>query len=581
MAVREERVDAPIDRRPVDATASIPRRRWGVSCAVALALTVGALYAVHCDRPAFFDNEGRFAEVAREMVESGDWITPRLDGTLFLNKPPLTYWLAGLVFRAVGPSEWARLVPVLAAVLTLLATCRIGALLYGEAAGLLAGLVLATSVGFALEARTLRPDLLMTAAIVTALFCWLRAERGDRRWSFGLWAALGIGVLAKGLVPLVVVGIPVGVATLRAHGWRGIGRVRPVAGLCLLAAIVLPWHVLVARAHPGFAWDYVVNQHFLFFLDKKLPRDSEGDALWFYWTSFATRLLPWSILLPLSLPDAVRGASPGATAAERATFFLWTWAAGVLVFFSLAPSRLEHYSLPALPAAALLVSRVSQRAAAGRLGPLAWWWLAAMGAVLVAVGAVGLADGRALLTRAYWIAEAPAMFRLLVPATLTLATMGLLVVVAALRRRMALLGGALAGGMVVLVPIVVTALIGMTPVFSWRPVADALAAAVPHDVPVVFEAPEEYQQVGGLAFYTRRTIALLEPPGFIPPTYLEGDDIFLARDEFRRRWTSRERLAFVSDPQQRRDESERLVPGPYHVVARFGDRWVLVNYAAR
>src|SRR5581483_10964015 len=149
VALREERVAAPADSGHLGVAAFTHRRRWPPAAAVALALTAGALLAVRCDRPPFFDNEGRFAEVAREMVESGDWITPRLDGTLFLNKPPLTYWLAGLVFRVTGPSEWARLVPVLAAVVTLFATCRLGALLYGARVGLLAGVVLATSVGFA------------------------------------------------------------------------------------------------------------------------------------------------------------------------------------------------------------------------------------------------------------------------------------------------------------------------------------------------------------------------------------------------------------------------------------------------
>src|SRR5213083_16067 len=130
--------------------------------ALALALGAGALLAVRLDVPAFFDNEARYAEVAREMVLSGDWISPHLDFMLFLNKPPLVFWLAALVFRVAGPTEWARLVSVGAAVVALLATCRLGALLYGGPAGMVAGLALATSLGFVLEARTLRPDMILT-----------------------------------------------------------------------------------------------------------------------------------------------------------------------------------------------------------------------------------------------------------------------------------------------------------------------------------------------------------------------------------------------------------------------------------
>src|SRR5213080_205118 len=160
-------------RKRVDFCSAITQGAWVAVCeeglvalprplavgrrgALALALGAGALLAVHLDVPAFFDNEARYAEVAREMALGGDWISPHLDFTLFLNKPPLVFWLAALVFRVAGPTEWVRLVPVGAAVVALLATCRLGALLYGGPAGLVAGLAPATSLGFVLEARSPR-----------------------------------------------------------------------------------------------------------------------------------------------------------------------------------------------------------------------------------------------------------------------------------------------------------------------------------------------------------------------------------------------------------------------------------------
>src|SRR5437867_139473 len=114
------------------------------------------------------------------------------------------------------------------------------------------------------------------------------------------------------------------------------------------------------------------------------------------------------------------------------------------------------------------------------------------------------------------------------------------------------------------------------PLFSWRPVARALVAAVPADTEIVFESPQEYQLVGGLAYYTERPITLLAPDGFVPPTYLAPhiDGMFVPRDAFERRWRAGERLAFVSDPQRRRDTADGLVPPPFRVVGRFGDRWV-------
>jgi 4-amino-4-deoxy-L-arabinose transferase-like glycosyltransferase len=564
----------------------VERGRGASSALVALALAVGAgvLFAVRLDVPGFFDNEGRYAEVAREMVVLRDWVTPYLDFTLFLNKPPLTFWAASLVFAVAGPTEWARVVSVVFAVLTLFATCRLGTLLYGGAradrVGLVAGVMLASTLGFVLEARTLRPDMALTAAVVVALLCWCRAERTDARagWLAGMYAALGVGVLAKGLVPVIVAGLPIAAVTLRDRGVRGVWRLRPGLGLLVFGAVVLPWHVLVALRHPGFAWDYVVNQHLLFFLDRKLPRDSEGDTLAFFLTAYAGRAIPWVLLLPATLGEAVRGFARGASAAERATFFLWVWVGGLLLFFACAPSRLEHYSIPALPATALLAARAWQRASAGAFGRVAWLALAAVGVSAALAGAVGVVVGRELLEKTYWLAQAPGLLGLAAPAGAVVSATGALTALAAGRRRAGLLVGALALGMAPMVGMVLRAEALAEPLFSWRPAARAIDATVPRDTEVVFESPEEYQLVGGLAYYLGRRVTLLEPPGFVPPTYLRdaAATMFLARGEFQRRWP-REPLVFVSDPQRQRGEPSGLVPGGFRVIGQFGDRWVLAS----
>src|SRR5437773_2742653 len=360
--------------------------------AVALALGAGALLAVRLDVPAFFDNEARYAEVAREMVLSGDWISPHLDFTLFLNKPPLVFWLAALVFRLAGPTEWARLVSVGAAMVALLATCRLGALLYGGTTGLVAGLALATSLGFVLEARTLRPDMILTATVVVALLCWQSAERGGARrarWLAGLYATLGVGVLAKGLVPLVLVGLPIAAVTLRDDGWRGAARLRPGLGLLVLAAIVVPWHFVAA---------------------------------------------------------------------------------------------LRHYAIPALPAAALLAARAWQRARAGELRRAAWVYLVAGGALVAGVGVAGLLAGRALLAHTYWLVQVPGLLALVAPAAAVVAGAGVLATLTALGRRPDWLVAALAASMVPLAAVVLRAEGVAEPLFSWRPVARVLVAAVPREV---------------------------------------------------------------------------------------------------
>src|SRR5262249_43419081 len=268
--------------------------RWGP--ALLVALLFGVLVSVRLGRPGFFDNAGRDAQVAREMLLRRDLVTPTLNFSLFLNKPPLLYWLAAGAFELGAADEWVRIVGVLASVLSVLITCRLGARLFSEGAGLLAACFLATTLGFVLEARTLRPDSILMATVAGGLAAWCAAEDAPERrrswWLAAGYVTLAIGVLAKGLVPIALVGIPVFVCTLRDHGWRGLWRLRPLLGVAILLLVAGPWHVAVALRHPGFAWDYIVNQHLLFFLDRKLPRDSEGHPLTTFWAMFLGRSLP-------------------------------------------------------------------------------------------------------------------------------------------------------------------------------------------------------------------------------------------------------------------------------------------------
>ncbi len=548
--------------------------------AAALAVFAGALVSIRLDQPGWFDNEGRFAEVAREMIVLRDWITPRVNLVPLLTKPPLTQWLAALVFLVTGPSEWARLVSVGCAVVTIFLTCRIARRLYGPPVGLVAGAMLATMVGFVFEARTLRPDCLVIASVTAAVFCWHVAETSPRRtrWLVAMYATLGVGALAKGLVPIALAAVPVGVATVVRHGPRGLERLRPGLGLLVVGAVVLPWHVAAAIANPGFAWDYVVNQHLLFALDKKEPRDSEGDTLLFFWQAFLGRSAPWSLFAPFALTELTsRRTDPER---RHAMLLLVAWAAAPLAIFSLTPSRLEHYSLPALPAVAILAARVWDRARQGLAGVGVWVWTGIVGAVLLAVGVFGLTRGRALAETAYWLPQAPGLMALVGPASLVTCWAGALFLGAALwRRATGILGAGILGTVPFLV-ILVTALIQAEALFSWRPVARALGR-VPVETDIVFQAPVEYQIVGALDFYLRRPVSMLEPPGgYTPPTYLEGrmHGVFITREEFERRWRSGRPVALVSDPQTRRDAPEGLAPPPFHVLDRFGDRWVVTNF---
>ena len=174
----------------------------------------------------------------------------------------------------------------------------------------------------------------------------------------------------------------------------------------------------------------------------------------------------------------------------------------------------------------------------------------------------GLRNGVTLASGAYWMPQAPALMALIVPGAIVACWAGVLLAAAAIvRSAPAIVAGGVAG-VAPFLGILVAALIAAESLFSWRPTAEALAQ-VPPSTEIVFEAPIEYQIVGGLLFYLKRPVAMLEPPGGrIPPTLLEGrmQGIFIPRKELDSRWVSGRPLAFVSDPQQRRDTPDGLVP---------------------
>jgi len=255
---------------------------------------------------------------------------------------------------------------------------------------------------------------------------------------------------------------------------------------------------------------------------------------------------------------------------------------GVLLVFSCAPSRLEHYSLPALPAAALLATRGLQRLSDGDASAWVWRWVSVVALVVLGAGVVCLGTGQFFLRRTEPIAEIRELSGVVTPVSLAFLAGGVLLLLA-VRRRSA--RGSLAAMMLVAVPLAVIAVraeVAVEPLLSWRPLVRTALDRVPQSTEIVFEAPEEYQVVGGLAFYAGRRITLLEVPGLVPPTYLSGQRraMFLPRDEFQRRWRAGEQFVLVSNPQLVRDASPDIVPAPSRVVFRSRGQWALTNVPA-
>jgi 4-amino-4-deoxy-L-arabinose transferase-like glycosyltransferase len=313
------------------------------------------------------------AQVARHMVESGDWVTAHIDGLVYLDKAPFNYWLIAIAYKIFGVHDWVARIPVaLAAMALATLTAAFGVWAFGGRAGFYAGLCMSTCVGLWLFTRVLLPDALLSCMIALSLWSLLRALEEDephpRFWSMVMAACLGVGLLVKSVIGLA---FPVTTAVIyllltrqffSARTWQ---RLHPFTGALVALVIAAPWHILATLRNPpyfawtlhsgpgqyhGFLWDYFVNEQLLRFLNRRYPRDyNTVPRLWF-WLFHLIWLFPWSVYFPaiakLSFKPLDR--------AGRVRLLALCWVGFILVFFTFSTTQ-EYYSMPCYPALALLL----------------------------------------------------------------------------------------------------------------------------------------------------------------------------------------------------------------------------------
>ena len=490
--------------------------------------------------PSLMDDvDSAYAQVARVMLESGDWVTGRLNGVLYVDKPPLQVWAMAASFAVFGVHDWAARLPLaLAAVALCWVTCVFGRWAFGGRAGFYAGLGLATSAGMFLFTRVRIPDAAVALTVTLALWSLLRLLEDEqprpRLWASALWASLGVGLLLKGLLAVV---LPAGAALfyllatrqlLAARTWR---RLRPFSGLLILLAIAAPWHLLAIARNPpyfdftiesspgqyrGFFWRYFLNEHLLRYLGLRYPRDYDTVPLASFWLLHAVWLFPWSLFLPAAVKLGYRAA----TRAARARLLALCWVGFVLLFFSFS-TRQEYYSLPCYPALALLIGSAIDSGGRGvRAGARAGSVIAFV--LLVALAGVNYAvrDGAAVGDIARTLTQNPEAY------TLSLGHMQDLTLESFVYLRwpavvmaIGLLGGAigawrfrgarallsLAAMMLLFVHAARLAMVEFDPYLSSRPLADALAQSPPGRLIV----DHEYYAFSAVFFYTNREALLL------------------------------------------------------------------------
>jgi 4-amino-4-deoxy-L-arabinose transferase-like glycosyltransferase len=327
---------------------------------VILIVMLGLFFALFLgSRPLSVPDEGRYVEIPREMVVTGDWLTPRLNNVKYFEKPPLFYWFEALLIKMFGLSEWsARIGPALFALFGCLAVAFAGTRLFGRRTGILSAVVLATSILYYALSRLISLDMpvsiLLTAALLSFLLGTREPEGIARRLFFwGFYAFAALAVLTKGLIGIVVPGMIIGAWMLLLNEWRVLRSMHLASGMAVFLLIAAPWHVLVGRANPEFFNFYFIHEHFQRYLTKVHHR---YKPFWFFVPIVLGGFLPWSAFLV----QAVRHALPPSWAdrkQHKETLFLMLWAMLVFLFFSASSSKLIPYVLPVLPPLALLVGK--------------------------------------------------------------------------------------------------------------------------------------------------------------------------------------------------------------------------------
>lgn len=320
-------------------------------------------------------DEGRYAEVAREMAATGDWITPRLNGIKYFEKPPLQTWATALTFRAFGLGEWqARLWTGLSGLFGVALTAYAGGRLFGRRVGWHAGLVLASSFMWAGLGHFNALDMGLAAMMTLALCGLLLAQRHGagprerRNWMLAAWAGMALAVLSKGLIGIVLPVAALALHVLITRDWGIWKRLHAGAGLLLFFAITAPWFILVSLKNPEFPQFFFIHEHIARFTSNIHRR----EGAWHYFIPILlVGAIPWVGMLPQSAWRARDSAGPG----FRAKTMLLVWAGFIFFFFSISGSKLTSYILPVFPALALLIAcqleRVSPNALAFSAGLIA------------------------------------------------------------------------------------------------------------------------------------------------------------------------------------------------------------------
>jgi 4-amino-4-deoxy-L-arabinose transferase-like glycosyltransferase len=315
------------------------------------------------------DVDSTHAEAAREMITRGDYVTLHVNGVRYLEKAPLMYWLIASSFHIFGVNAFATRVPTMLAMLGLtLLAMHWGRRTFGDRGSTYGGLFVVTAMGYFLFTRVLFPEAILSLFIAVAFYSFLTALDLNQPWRWYVgYLALALAVLTKGLLPLVIIGIPAVAFVVLTGDWRRWREFRLPTGLLLFLAIAAPWHILAGIRNDRFFWFYFINEHVLRFLGERYPKDYNKLPPFLYWSLHLVWLFPWSLFLPVAIRRwirdyrAARVSPPVRQTVRYRSQLLWLlWAVITLVFFAFSTNQ-EYYTFPAyLPLLLLLAGALAE-----------------------------------------------------------------------------------------------------------------------------------------------------------------------------------------------------------------------------
>ena len=299
-------------------------------------------------------DEGRYAEIAREMLVTGDWVTPRYNGYKYFEKPPLQIWATATAFNIFGVGDWqARLWTALTGFLTIVFIGFTGARIYSSRAGWLAAVALASSPMWVIGGHINSLDMGLSAFLVAALCSLLLAQTSSnktysRNWMWACWAFMALATLSKGVIGVAIPGMVFAVYSITAWDWKIWKRLHIISGSILFLAITAPWFVLIAQRNPEFLEFFFIHEHLQRFTQ---TAHSRTGPIYFFLPLLLLGFLPWIAQVPGAIAQTWRERNR-----EFSSGWLLTcWFVVILGFFSISQSKLPGYIIPLFPALALIV----------------------------------------------------------------------------------------------------------------------------------------------------------------------------------------------------------------------------------